>query len=91
MESNCCKMNERDKLTDALSSQKMIAGMYNTYCSESATSSVKRCLFSILEDEHRIQSEVFNEMNTRGYYPVQRAEENQLASTKQKFSQNVTV
>lgn len=91
MEQNCCKMNEQDKLTDALSSQKMITGMYNTYCSESATASVKRCLFSILEDEHRIQSEVFNEMNTRGYYPVEKAEENKLSSTKQKFSKNVTV
>ena len=91
MENNCCKMNEQEKLTDALSSQKMLTGMYNTYCCEAATPSVKSCLLSILEDEHRIQTEIFNEMNTRGYYPVEKAEDEKLNTTKQKFAKNATV
>ena len=91
MENNCCKMNEQEKLNDALSSQKLLTSMYNTYCGESATPSVKSCLLSILEDEHRIQTEIFNEMNTRGYYPVEKAEDTKLNTTKQKFAKNATV
>ena len=88
MENNCCKMNEQEKLTDALSAQKMLTGMYNTYCCEAATPAVRSCLFSILEEEHGIQSQIFREMNSRGYYPVEQAEETKLNQAKQQFSQS---
>ena len=91
MENNCCKMNEQEKLTDALSAQKMLTGMYNTYCCEAATGTLRSSLLSILQDEHRIVEEIFNEMNVRGLYPVQRAEEKKIADAKNKFASTVTV
>jgi len=30
-------------------------------------------------------------MNSRGYYPLEKAEENKISSTKQKFAQKATV
>ena len=90
MEQNV-RMNEQQTLNDLLSSQKFLTGMYNSYCCESATTAVKNCLSSILQDEHRIQEEIFNEMNTRGWYPVEKAEEAKINSAKQKFSQTVSV
>ena len=91
MEQYQCKMNEQEKLTDLLSTQKYLTSMYNAYCCEAATPSVKSSLLSILQDEHRIQEEIFTEMNTRGYYPLEKAEETKLNSTKQKFAQKATV
>ena len=82
---NVC-WNEEQKLTDLLSTQKFLTGAYNSYYCEAATGAVKNCLASILQDEHRIQEEIFNEMNNRGWYPLEKAEEAKLNSTKQKFS-----
>ena len=91
MEQYQCKMNEQEKLTDLLSAQKFVTANYNTYCCEAATPSVRSSLSSILQDEHRIQEEIFNEMNARGYYPLEKAEDTKLSAAKQKFAQKTTV
>lgn len=82
--------NEEQRMTDLLSGQKFLTGAYNSYYCEAATGAVKSCLSSILQDEHRIQEEIFNEMNNRGWYPVEKAEEAKLTSAKQKFSASAT-
>ena len=91
MEQNQCRMNEQQKLNDLLNTQKFLTGAYNSYYCESATTAVKNCLSSILADEHRIQEEIFNEMNSRGYYPLEKAEDNKINAAKQKFAQKATV
>ena len=83
--------NEEQKMTDLLSSEKYMTSVYNTYCCESATPAVKNCLCSLLQDEHRMQDELFCEMSTRGWYTVEKAEDQKLNSAKQQFGQNVTV
>lgn len=89
---NCNQtMKEKELLTDLLCSQKFVTGVYNTYCNEASTPAMRSCLSSILQDEHRIQEEIFNEMSSKGYYKVEMAEETKLSAEKQKFSQNVTV
>ncbi|MBE6552914.1 MAG: spore coat protein [Ruminococcaceae bacterium] len=82
----CNVLDERQRLTDLLSGEKFLAGVYNTYRSEAATDSVRRCLATLLEDEHRMGETLFNEMNTRGWYPVERAQETKLQAAKQKFT-----
>ena len=59
----CAPMGEQEKLTDLLSGQKFLTSVYNTYCCEASTGAVKSCLNSILQDEHRIQEEIFNAMH----------------------------
>ena len=81
---------DQQKLTDLLSSQKFITGVYNTYCCEAATPSIRSTLASVLQEEHRIQEALFDEMNSRGWYPVTRAEDTKLAGAKQKFASKVT-
>ncbi|MBQ9131595.1 MAG: spore coat protein [Clostridia bacterium] len=78
--------DEEQRMTDLLSTQKFLTGAYNSYYCEAATGAVKNCLSSILQDEHRIQEEVFNEMNNRGWYPLEQAEEAKINSAKQKFA-----
>ena len=91
MEENCCKMTEQERLTDLLSAEKFLAGIYNGACVEAATPAVRGCLCSLLQDGHRIAEEIFNEMNTRGYYPVEKAEETKITAARQKFGKTVTV
>ena len=86
----CTTLSEQEKMTDLLSGQKYPTSIYTGYCCEAATPSVKGCLSSILQDEHRIQEEIFTAMNTRGWYPTEKAEETKLNAAKMQFSGDVT-
>ena len=83
------RMTDKEKMADLLSCEKFLAGNYNTYCMEAATTSVRSCLCSLLKDVHELQEGVFEEMNTRGWYPLETAEEAKLQAEKQKFAQTV--
>lgn len=84
-------LSDKEILTDLLSHQKFITGVYNTDLLESATPEVKRCFLGLLEDEHRIQEDVFRAMYDRGLYPLEEATAQKLTETKMKFAQNATV
>ena len=84
-------MSDQEMMSDLLSSEKFMTSVYNTYCCEAATSTVKSALMSLLQDVHRMQEEIFGEMNSRGWYQLEKAEEQKLNSTKQKFSKMATV
>ncbi len=85
------ELSEKTVLTDLLSHQKFITGVYNSDLLESATPEVKKCFLGLLEDEHRIQEDVFRAMYDRNMYPLEQAEEKKLTEAKMKFSQNATV
>ena len=80
------RMTDQEKMVDALNSQKFITGVYNTYACEGATANVKNTLSRILEDEHSIHEEVFNEMTARGWYQLEKAEDTKLNTVKQTFA-----
>ncbi len=88
---NTPSFDERQKMTDLLCWQKYLTGVYNTYCCETETLSVRNCLCTLLQEEHRIQEEIFREMQTRGWYEPEKAEETKVNSAKQKFAKSVTV
>ena len=79
------KMDAKMVATDLLNSQKFVTGVYNSLLCEACTSDVRRALSSILDDEHAIQNDIFNEMSKRGWYVTQKAEENKLSNAKSKF------
>ena len=86
MNNDCKIMNEQAVLTDLLSGQKFITGAYNTFCCEAAEPTVKSCLMSILEEEHQIQTELFQTMSQKGYYTVKKAEEKKLSEARAQFA-----
>lgn len=77
---------EKEMLTDMLSSQKFVTDGYNTFANECATPVIKSEFMNILNEEHQIQHEVFLEMQKRGWYQTEAAEQNKVNSAKQKFS-----
>ena len=81
-----CKMGDKERMQDALTSQKFITGEYNNYVNEAATPEVKNTLLNILSEEHRMQSEVWTEMNSRGWYKTEQAEDNKLQQEKTKHA-----
>jgi spore coat protein CotF len=79
------QMQEKEILTDVLTSQKAITGTYNAFTNECATPTVRDEFLNILNEEHQIQADVFEEMQKKGWYPTPAAEQQKIQQAKQKF------
>lgn len=79
-------MTEKEILQDCLGSQKHAAASYNTFAGECANEQLRNAFLNILDDEHRIQADIFTAMNSNGWYPVQPADQQGLQQVRQQFS-----
>ena len=86
---NACAFGEKEKMHDCLDTEKYLIGMYQTALTESATPEVVQTLTDLLSDNFRMQQQLFREMNSRGWYPVTKAEDQKIAQTKQRFAASV--
>ncbi len=78
-------LGEKEMLGDCLSSQKQIASGYNTYAGECVNEQLRSSFLNILDDEHRIQATLFCDMQSRGWYQTQPAEQQKINDARQKF------
>ena len=76
---------DKEQLTDCLHSQKQIAAHYCTYAGECVNTTLRDEFLNILHDEQRINTEIFTEMNTRGWYTPKPADANTITQLKQQF------
>ena len=83
--------SDEQRMADLLNCEKHMTSIYNSFCCESATPTVRSCLCSLLQDEHRMQEQLFREMSARGWYPVEKAEDQKLISARMKFEKSLTV
>lgn len=84
---NSVQQNYDDKqmMNDALYSQKQITENYNIFANECAGPQLRDVFMNILNEEHQIQADVFDEMSKRGWYAAQNAEQQQIEQAKTKF------
>ena len=82
---------DRVQITDMLCTEKHMALVYSIECCETATPTLRETMMSILREEHQMCGELFDAMNSRGWYPVEKAEEQKLQEAKQQFSQMASV
>ena len=73
-----------------LCGEKYLAGTYNTALLECATPEMRRTLCELLNDTHRAQQTLFEEMNSRNWYSVKKADELKIMEAKQQFGTMVT-
>jgi len=84
---NSNMMGDKERLSDGLLSQKQISSAYNTFAGECTNLQMRDEFLTILKEEHEIQSDIFNEMQSRGWYKVDPAEQTKVDTAKQKFTQ----
>ena len=77
--------DDKMMMSDLLNAEKQMTAVYNTFLCESETTEVMNCLSGILNDEHSIKNEIFQEMSSKGWYKTQKAEESKLNQAKQQF------
>ena len=82
-------LEEKDRLTDSLITQKYIANGYNLAATESANSQLMEAFIGILRDEQQIHHEIFNEMASRGWYQPKAANMNDLSQNINKWNQEL--
>ena len=82
---NNCNFSDREMMDDALSSQKFITDGYNAFANECATPALLAECMNLLDEEHQIQHDVFAEMQKRGWYATEPADQNKVNQAKQKF------
>ena len=81
---------DKEQITDLLMSEKYLTACYNGYLLEAATPEVIGCLKELLNNTHATQEQLFGEMNSRGWYPVTKAEDQKLNQTKMKYGAAVS-
>lgn len=84
-----CAFTDQEKMRDLLYSEKYLASTYNTAVTECATPEVLGTMTSLLEETHKMQQQVFREMNSRGWYPVTPAEQKEIDKISNKFADAV--
>lgn len=80
-------IGEKEILQDGLISQKLITDSYNTFAGECVNEQLRSTFLNILDDEHRIQADMFCTLQTNGWYQVEPAEQQKIQQARQKFSQ----
>ena len=90
MANNAINMCEKDILQDMLTSQKQITANYNTYAGECEHVNLRDTFLGILAEEHGIQTELFDELHNRGWYPVKAAGAAEIDAVRQKFASGTT-
>ncbi len=82
-------MAEKDIIQDSLISQKQIAGAYNTFAGECTSQQLRNAMLNILDDEHAIQAELFNCLQSHGWYQTEPADQQKVMQAKQKFTKSI--
>lgn len=83
---NMQEYTDKEVLADGLSAQKATTSLFNMSANECVHDDVRNTLLRILEEEHKMQVEVFNLMHQRGFYQTPAAEEKKVENAKQKFA-----
>ena len=79
---------DKEVLADGLSAQKAATSLFNMSANECVHDNVRDTVLRILEEEHRMQVDVFNLMHQRGFYQPPAADEKKVENAKQKFAQS---
>lgn len=79
---------DQDIMDDMLTAEKGLTGLLNTYANECVHQTLRNDMLNILRENHMIQADLFTEMQKRGWYSPQMAEQQMVNQTRTKF-QNI--
>lgn len=78
-------LGEKEILQDCLLSQKQLTDSYNTFAGECTNTQLRDTFLNILKEEHCIQSDVFGDMQSNGWYQPEAAQQQKIDQARQKF------
>lgn len=84
------EMNDRDRINDLLATEKYMLQSINTACWEASHDQLNQDLLTILNETHQMHRQIFNLMFQKGWYKLERADQNQVQNTYQQYSNYLT-
>lgn len=79
-------MNDQERITDFLCSEKKMSSNYDTYASECVNLSLRDDFLNIFNQNHMTQTDLFKMAQNKGWYQVEQAPENKISQAYTKFS-----
>ena len=79
-------MNDQERMTDFICSEKKMTSNYDTYASECVNMALRDDFLNILTKSHQTQSDLFRIAQTKGWYQVEPAPQSKVSQAYTKFS-----
>ena len=79
-------MNDQERLTDFLTSEKKLSANYDTYASECVNVGLRDDLLKLFNQTHMTQTDLFKLAQSKGWYQVEQAPESKVSQAYTKFS-----
>ena len=72
-------MNDQERMTDFICSEKKMSANYDTYASECVNLSLRDDFLNILNQGHQTQSDLFRMAQSKGWYQVEQAQASKVS------------
>ncbi len=79
-------MNDQERITDLILSEKKMTANYNTFASECVDPQLRGEYLGILNKSHQTQSELFRAAQSKGWYTVEQAPQSKISEAYNKFN-----
>ena len=79
-------MNDQERVTDMILSEKKMSTNYNTFASECVDDKLRDEYLRILNQSHMTQTALFKTAQTKGWYKVDPAPQSKISETYNKFN-----
>ena len=79
-------MNDQERMTDFICSEKKMSANYDTFASECVSLPLRDDFLKILNQSHQIQTDLFKMAQSKGWYQVEQAPQNKVSQAYTKFS-----
>lgn len=78
-------MNDQERITDLILTEKKMTGNYDTFASECVNTKLRDDFLRILNEEHMIQTDLFQKAQAKGWYQVEPAPASKVQQAATKF------
>ena len=79
-------MQDKNIMQDILMLEKGVCDLYMHGAIESATQNVQQTFDTALNDSLCMQSDIYQKMSQKGWYPAQQADQQQINQVRQKYA-----
>lgn len=79
-------MNDQERVTDMILTEKKMSTNYNTFASECVDDQLRDEYLNILNQSHMTQTALFKAAQTKGWYTVEAAPQSKISETYNKFN-----
>lgn len=79
-------MNDQERITDMILSEKKMTTNYDTFASECVSDQLRDEYLKILTQSHKTQTALFKTAQAKGWYKVDPAPQSKISETYNKFN-----